>query len=81
MFILIGRLLFIAMWAMMLVNLVHPFASPANILINVAFLCFIVMHGLQTLLVSKTLTKKERENVNLVKVFLFGAVEILSWKK
>lgn len=78
----IGKIATAVVWLLMLVNLFFPFPSPANVFINGALIFLIVTHGLQAWLLSKTLTKQERENSNkCIKLFFFGAFEAMSWKK
>lgn len=81
MIITLGKLMFAAIWGLMFYNLICPLPSPANVFINIALLIFIITHGLQTWLLSKTLTSKEKNSAILIKMFFFGAFEALSWKK
>lgn len=82
MIILFGKIATAIVWVMMLINLIMPFPSPANVFINGALIFLVVTHGLQAWLLSKTLTKQEREKGNkCLKLFFFGLFEAMSWKK
>jgi len=83
MFINIGRVLMVFIWFFLLLNLVHPATKPLKYFIDVALIFMVVMHGLQLILLKATqsnstlkMSKKEQ-----VKIFFFGAFELLAWQK
>jgi Predicted membrane protein len=57
----LGRLLMICVWAFLLLNLVHPFPTPLRYFVHVALFFMVVMHGLQLVLLRAT-QPKERQN-------------------
>lgn len=83
MFILIGKLFYLALWGFLLLNLVRPFPGAAHALLIIALAGFVLIHGLQAWLLSSTLTRQERERDRflVLRAFLFGVFEALSWKK
>ncbi|MDF7669987.1 DUF1145 domain-containing protein [Orbaceae bacterium ESL0721] len=83
MFIILGKTIFACIWLFLLFNLIHPFPRPANIVANIALIAFVIMHGLQAWLLSSTMTKQEKtkDRFKVLRLFLFGIFETLSWKK
>lgn len=78
-----GRLLMLFVWGFLALNLVHPFARPLNIFINVALIFMALMHALQMLMLQSTLPKQDlrMSRVAWLRLFLFGVVELLAWQK
>ena len=83
MFILIGKIAYLFIWLFLLFNLVHPYPAPANIIAYVALATFMILHGLQACLLNATLTNHEKKQYpyRILKIFLFGIFEALSWKQ
>ncbi|MDF7667884.1 DUF1145 domain-containing protein [Orbaceae bacterium ESL0727] len=82
MFIILGKTLYTIMWLFLLVNLIHPYPKPANIVTNIALIALIMVHGLQAWFLSSTMTKQEKrqDRFKVLRLFLFGLFETLSWK-
>lgn len=83
MIILIGRLLYLILWILLSFNLIYPFPHPANIIFYIALVAFIVIHGIQTILLNVTLTAQEKkaDPFKIVRFFFFGFFETLSWNQ
>ncbi len=82
MFILIGKIFYSFIWLFLLFNLIHPYPKPANIVANVGLIAFVVMHGLQAWILQSTMTNQEKkqDRFKVLRLFLFGVFESLSWK-
>ncbi|WP_392560883.1 DUF1145 domain-containing protein [Orbus sturtevantii] len=83
MFILIGKAIYLFIWCFLLFNLIYPYPKPANLIAYLALATFVIVHGLQTWLLSSTLSSQEksRDRFKVLRVFIFGAFEALSWKQ
>lgn len=83
MFILLGRIIYLAIWGFLLFNLVHPYKAPANIVGNIALATLILVHGLQAWVLNSTLTSQEKaqDRFKVLRFFIFGVVESISWKE
>lgn len=83
MIIFIGRLIYLLIWIFLVWNLFAPYPAPANFIANIALAAFVITHGLQAWLLSSTLTQqeKQRDRFRVLRLFLFGIFEVLSWKK
>lgn len=83
MWINLGRLLMLCVWAFMLLNLFQPFPRPLNIFINVALIFMVLMHGLQVTMLKSTLSKDQPKisKIQELRFFLFGVFELLAWQK
>lgn len=82
MFILIGKLFYLFIWLFLLFNLIHPYPRPANIVLNIGLIAFVIMHGLQAGILHSTMTNQEKseDRFKVLRLFLFGVFEVLSWK-
>ncbi|OCG07670.1 hypothetical protein A9G13_05490 [Gilliamella sp. wkB178] len=82
MFVLIGKILYSFIWLFLLFNLIHPYPRPANIVANIGLIAFVVMHGLQAWILHSTMTnqEKQQDKFKVLRLFLFGVFESLSWK-
>ncbi|OCG56650.1 MULTISPECIES: DUF1145 domain-containing protein [unclassified Gilliamella] len=82
MFIFIGKVLYSFIWLFLLFNLIHPYPKPANVVANVGLIAFAVTHGLQALMLNSTMTnqEKQQDKFKVLRLFLFGIFESLSWK-
>lgn len=82
MFILIGKLFYLFIWLFLLFNLIYPYPRPANIVVNIGLAAFVIMHGLQAVILQSTMTNQEKEEdkFKALRLFLFGVFEALSWK-
>lgn len=83
MFILLGKTVYLFIWLFLLFNLVMPYSKPANFVAYIALATFVIIHGLQAWLLSSTLTnqEKQQDRFKVLRMFLFGVFEVLSWKK
>lgn len=83
MFILLGKIIYSFIWLFLLFNLIHPYPKPANLVAYLALATFIVVHGLQAWLLSSTLSRQEKtqDRFKVLRMFLFGVFEALSWKQ
>ena len=83
MWINLGRLIMLCVWAFMALNLIQPFPRPLNIFINVALIFMVLMHGLQVTMLKSTLKKDQPEisKMQELRFFLFGVFELLDWQK
>ena len=77
-----GRAVMLFIWAVLLLNLIHPATKPLKYFIDVALIFMVVMHGLQLVLLKSTqmgsapkLSRKDE-----IKIFIFGVFELLSWQ-
>lgn len=79
----LGRLLMVFVWAFLLLNIVHPFPKPLTYFVNVALIFMVLMHGLQLVLLKATQPKDgiKLSRVTQVKIFFFGVFELLAWQK
>ncbi|SCB81059.1 DUF1145 domain-containing protein [Gilliamella intestini] len=82
MFIFIGKTLYSLMWLFLLFNLICPYPKPANVVAIVGLIAFAVTHGLQAWMLNSTMTKQEKkqDKFKVLRLFLFGVFESLSWK-
>lgn len=82
-FINLGRLLMLFVWAFLVLNLVQPFPRPLNIFVNVALIFMVIMHGLQLSLMKATQPKDSPplSKAMQAKIFIFGVFELLVWQK
>ncbi|MBT0722220.1 DUF1145 family protein [Tatumella sp. TA1] len=78
-----GRAVMLFIWAVLLLNLIHPATKPLKYFIDVALIFMVVMHGLQLVLLKSTqmgsapkLSRKDQ-----IRIFIFGVFELLSWQK
>lgn len=83
MWINLGRLIMLCVWAFMVLNLIQPFPRPLNIFINVALIFMVLMHGLQVTMLKSTLKKDQPKisKMQELRFFLFGVFELLDWQK
>lgn len=83
MWINLGRLLMVCVWAFLLLNLVQPFPKPLTYFVNVAFFFMVIMHGLQLVLLRATQPKDgaKLSRATQLKIFVFGVFELLAWQK
>lgn len=81
--IVIGKAFYLFMWGFLVVNLVYPYVYPANIFCYIALAAMLLLHGLQAILFSSTLTTQEKaaDKYVTLRFFLFGVFEMLSIKK
>lgn len=79
----IGRLLMLFVWAFLLLNVVHPFPKPLTYFVNVALFFMVIMHGLQLVLLRATQPKEapKLSGLTQAKIFFFGVFELLAWQK
>jgi len=79
----LGRLLMVCVWAFLLLNIVQPFPKPLTYFVNVALIFMVIMHGLQLVLLRATQPKDSAKLSRLtqVKIFFFGMFELLAWQK
>ena len=79
----LGRLLMVCVWAFLLLNIVQPFPKPLTYFVNVALIFMVIMHGLQLVLLRATQPKDsaKRSRLTQVKIFFFGVFELLAWQK
>ena len=79
----LGRLLMVCVWAFLLLNIVQPFPKPLTYFVNVAVIFMVIMHGLQLVLLRATQPKDSAKLSRLtqVKIFFFGVFELLAWQK
>ena len=79
----LGRLLMVFVWAFLLLNLVHPFPKPLTYFVNVALIFMVLMHGLQLVLLKATQPKDgaKLSRLTQIKIFFFGVFELLAWQK
>ncbi|UQY44373.1 DUF1145 family protein [Erwinia sp. PK3-005] len=79
----LGRLLMVFVWAFLLLNIVHPFPKPLTYFVNVALIFMVLMHGLQLVLLKATQPKDgvKLSRITQVKIFFFGVFELLAWQK
>lgn len=79
----IGRLLYLIIWGFLILNLFYPYPGAAKMLAYVALAVMVITHGLQAWILNTTLTEQERKHDRFItlRLFLFGIVEVLSWKK
>ncbi|HCV76623.1 DUF1145 family protein [Mixta calida] len=79
----LGRLLMVCVWAFLLLNIVQPFPKPLTYFVNVALIFMVIMHGLQLVLLRATQQKDSAKLSRLtqVKIFFFGVFELLAWQK
>jgi Predicted membrane protein len=82
MFVLFGKVLYSFIWLFLLFNLIHPYPRPANIVANIGLIVFVIIHGLQACILHSTMTsqEKEQDKFKVLRLFLFGVFESLSWK-
>lgn len=75
----LARLAYLLVWLFLLINLLFPYPKPAQVIANIALITLAVLHGLQSIMLRLTLTPEEKKQnkLNLIRLFLFGAVEIL----
>lgn len=83
MFTLIGKIVYLIIWIFLLFNLIMPYPKPANLVAYLALAMFAIIHGLQAWLLSSTLTRQEKQQdrFKIMRMFIFGVFEVLSWKK
>lgn len=79
----LGRLLMIFVWAFLLLNLVQPFPKPLKYFVDIALIFMVIMHGLQLILLRATQPKDgaQLSRATQVKIFFFGVFEMLAWQK
>ncbi|WP_275553446.1 DUF1145 family protein [Mixta sp. Marseille-Q2659] len=79
----LGRLLMLFVWAFLLLNIVQPFPKPLTYFVNVALIFMVLMHGLQLVLLKATQPKDAAKlsRFTQVKIFFFGVFELLAWQK
>ena len=79
----LGRLLMVCVWAFLLLNIVQPFPKPLTYFVNVALIFMVIMHGLQLVLLRATQPKDSAKLSRLtqVKIFFFGVFELRAWQK
>ncbi|AIX75566.1 DUF1145 family protein [Mixta calida] len=79
----LGRLLMVCVWAFLLLNIVQPFPKPLTYFVNVALIFMVIMHGLQLVLLRATQPKDgaKLSRLTQVKIFFFGVFELLAWQK
>lgn len=60
-----------------------PYPKPANFVAYIALATFVIVHGLQAWLLSSTLSSQEKQKdpFRVLRMFIFGVFEVLSWKK
>ncbi|OCG13308.1 hypothetical protein A9G24_07745 [Gilliamella sp. App6-5] len=82
MFIFIGKVLYSLIWLFLVFNLIHPYPHPANVVANIGLIAFTVIHGLQAWMLHSTMTnqEKQQDKFKVLRLFLFGVFESLSWK-
>lgn len=82
MFIFVGKVIYSFMWLFLLFNLIFPYPKPANVVAYVGLAAFVIIHGLQALILQTTMTNQEKQEdkFKAVKLFIFGVFETLSWK-
>lgn len=83
MIILLGKGVYLGMWVFFIINLIFPYPRPANILCNIALCAMILLHGLQAFLFASTRTEQEKlqDKWAVLRFFIFGVFEVMSWKK
>ncbi|MCO6524057.1 MAG: DUF1145 domain-containing protein [Candidatus Schmidhempelia sp.] len=79
----VGRLFYLIVWGFLILNLFHPYPGAAKMLAYIALGAMIMTHSLQAWILNSTLTEHERRKDRFItlRLFLFGIVEALSWKK
>ncbi|QHM73427.1 DUF1145 family protein [Mixta intestinalis] len=79
----LGRLMMVFVWAFLLLNLVQPFPKPLKYFVDVALIFMVIMHGLQLVLLRATQPKDSAKLSRLtqIKIFFFGVFELLAWQK
>ncbi|WP_058910441.1 DUF1145 family protein [Entomohabitans teleogrylli] len=83
MWINLGRLLMLLVWAFFVLNVLQPFPKPLNIFINVAMIFMAIMHGLQLAMLKASMPKDGAplSKGQQARIFLFGVFELLAWQK
>lgn len=83
MWINLGRLLMLCVWAFLLLNLIQPFPKPLTYFVNVALFFMLIMHGLQLVLLRATQPEDAAKlsGSTQLKIFIFGVFELLAWQK
>lgn len=82
MWINVGRLLMLGIWAFMLGNLIYTYSSPINIFINVAMIFMVFIHILQVALFNNKADIPPLLRLwRAFKLFLFGVFELLAQQK
>ncbi|WNN46673.1 DUF1145 family protein [Winslowiella toletana] len=79
----LGRLLMLCVWAFLLLNVVQPFPKPLKYFVDIALFFMVVMHGLQLVLLRATQPKEgpKLSKWTQTKIFFFGVFELLAWQK
>ncbi|XKM13294.1 DUF1145 domain-containing protein [Orbaceae bacterium ac157xtp] len=82
MFIILGKTLYLIIWGFLLLNLILIYPHPANIIAYIALATITLIHGLQAFLLSSTLStqEKQQDRFKVLRLFIFGVFEALSWK-
>ncbi|MFD1800873.1 DUF1145 family protein [Mixta tenebrionis] len=79
----LGRLMMVFVWAFLLLNLLQPFPKPLKYFVDIALIFMVIMHGLQLVLLRATQPKDSAKLSRLtqIKIFFFGVFELLAWQK
>ncbi len=79
----LGRLFMLFVWAFLLLNLFHPFPKPLKYFVDIALFFMVVMHGLQLVLLRTTQPpgSPKLSAITQTKIFFFGVFELLAWQK
>lgn len=79
----LGRAVMLFIWAVLLLNLVHPATKPLKYFIDIALIFMVVMHGLQLVLLKATQPKNgpQLSKGLQFRLFVFGVFELLIWQK
>lgn len=79
----LGRLLMLCVWAFLLLNVVQPFPKPLKYFVDIALFFMVVMHGLQLVLLRATQSNEgpKLSKWTQTKIFFFGVFELLAWQK
>lgn len=79
----LGRLVMLGVWAFLVMNLIQPFPRPLNIFMTVAMVFMILMHGMQYLLLKASQPKDAPpiSGMTQLRIFLFGVFELMAWQR
>ncbi|KSR48030.1 DUF1145 domain-containing protein [Pseudomonas aeruginosa] len=74
----LGKLVTLAFWGTVLVNLLHPFAYPLNWLLSIAGGLILLIHLIEILVLGRRLKARAHPWLDRFQVLLFGVFHMLA---
>ncbi|WP_044871720.1 DUF1145 domain-containing protein [Pseudomonas sp. LFM046] len=74
----LGKVVALMFWLVVIINLVSPFATPFEMLLNGAAILLILVHLFEILMFNSLLRGRARPWVDRLQLLLFGVFHLLS---